>query len=66
MSKGEIVPDVMTTEENRSNTGAIANEGSRQLIISHNLAGGMGANVHCMKDWIGYSGMLSLVWFQYE
>lgn len=33
MSKGEIVPDVMTTEENRSNTGAIASEGSRHLYI---------------------------------
>jgi len=37
MSKGEIVPDVMTTEENRSKTGAIANEGSRHLNISHDL-----------------------------
>jgi hypothetical protein len=31
MSSGEMVPEVMTTEENRSNTGAIAMEGSRQL-----------------------------------
>lgn len=31
MSNGEIVPDVMTTEENRSNTGDIANDGSRHL-----------------------------------
>lgn len=35
MSKGEIVPDVMTTEENRSNTGAIASEGSKHLYISY-------------------------------
>lgn len=27
-----MVPEVMTTEANRSNTGAIASEGSRQLI----------------------------------
>jgi len=66
MSKGEIVPDVMTTEEKRSNTGAIANEGSRQLHISHDLVGGIREDVHCMKDWIGYSGMLSLVRFQNE
>ena len=31
MSSGEIVPDVMTTEENRSKTGWIAREGSRHL-----------------------------------
>jgi hypothetical protein len=31
MSSGDIVPDVMTTEENRSNTGWMASEGSRQL-----------------------------------
>lgn len=34
MSKGEMVPDVMTTEAKRSNTGAMASEGSRQLLIS--------------------------------
>jgi hypothetical protein len=62
MSKGEIVPDVMTTEENRSNTGAIANEGSRHLHISHDLANGR--DVHCVKDWIRNSSMLSLIWFQ--
>lgn len=31
MSKGEIVPDVMMTEENRSNTGLMAIEASRQV-----------------------------------
>jgi hypothetical protein len=34
MSRGEIVPEVMTTEENRSKTGAMASDGSRQLITS--------------------------------
>jgi len=31
MLRGEIVPEVMMTEEKRSNTGAIASAGSRQL-----------------------------------
>jgi hypothetical protein len=34
MSSGEMVPEVMTTEEKRSNTGAIANDGSRHLYVS--------------------------------
>jgi len=51
MSKGEIVPDVMTTEENRSNTGAIANEGSRHLPIrsSHLKNGVRGRRTQCGK-----------------
>jgi hypothetical protein len=32
MSNGEIVPDVITTLLNRSNTGLIANDGSRHLL----------------------------------
>ena len=34
MSSGEMVPEVITTEEKRSNTGAIANDGSRHLHVS--------------------------------
>jgi hypothetical protein len=33
MSSGDIVPDVMTTDENRSKTGAMANEGSKHLWV---------------------------------
>jgi len=63
MSKGEIVPEVMTTEENRSNTGAIARDGSRQLGYQQHAKGN---NVHCVEDWIGYGRMLRLVRFQDE
>lgn len=31
MSRGDMVPEVMTTEAKRSKTGAIASDGSRQL-----------------------------------
>lgn len=34
MSSGEMVPDVMMTLLKRSNTGAIASDGSRQLFVS--------------------------------
>ena len=32
MSSGEMVPEVMMTEEKRSKTGLIASDGSRQLV----------------------------------
>lgn len=35
MSKGEIVPEVITTELNRSKTGFIAIDGSKQLIAAN-------------------------------
>lgn len=35
MSKGEIVPDVITTLLKRSKTGFIASEGSRHLDVSN-------------------------------
>ena len=35
MSSGEIVPDVMTTLLNRSKTGLIASDGSRQLFAGN-------------------------------
>ncbi len=34
MSNGEIVPEVITTELNRSKTGLIAIDGSKQLITA--------------------------------
>jgi hypothetical protein len=38
MSRGEMVPDVMMTLLNRSNTGAIASDGSRQVKWKIGLA----------------------------
>lgn len=69
-----MVPDVMTTEENRSKTGAIASDGSRQLEIRqlpliethrcHNVRGRDG--LHCMKDRIGNSSVFRFIRFENE
>lgn len=67
MSRGEIVPDVMTTDEKRSNTGAIANEGSRHLYISRlGICSVMMPDVHRMEYGIWDRGVFRLVWFENE
>lgn len=62
MSSGEIVPDVMTTVLNRSNTGLIAMAGSRHLIDKTRLEAGWKVteeHIRKMEDRIRNGGIVS-------
>ena len=54
MSNGESVPDVMTTELNRSNTGLIAMAGSRHLQTrsAGPSAELLGSDIRKMENWV--------------
>ncbi len=73
MSRGEMVPDVMTTLLKRSNTGPMARAGSRQLVENVGesqipSAGQLlhGRNSREMEDGVRYGSMLGLVWLEDE
>lgn len=74
MSKGEMVPEVMTTLLKRSKTGAMASEASRQLIKERGSAVWQTDKrlilyklcSRKMEDWIGYSSHVGLERLQDE
>lgn len=65
MSRGDIVPEVITTDENRSKTGWIAREGSRHLPCE--LASEKQRhNSREVEDRVGYRRVLRFVRLQNE
>jgi hypothetical protein len=69
MSSGEIVPDVMTTLLNRSKTGFIASDGSRQLfggIDPRHGRNNNSENAREVKNRIWNSGVIGFKRFEDE
>ena len=70
MSNGEIVPEVMTTELNRSKTVLIAIEGSRQLVrqcvSQQSPRGDPSWRAREVKDWVWHCGIIRFKWLKDE
>lgn len=63
MSRGEIVPEVMTTLLNRSNTGLMASDGSRHLSGNEQDAYVNMADLREVEHWIRNCSIVGFEWF---